>query len=191
MCALRAAPSDLEFDGLRVCPEQQNGGCDDLSWQIRRVTGSTSGIGLGCSRPGPRGRQRHDQRLRRARPRSRRCAARSSAIHVKALYSPGRHGEARRDRRDGAPGRRGFRVGGRARQQCRHPIVAPVEELPPEKWDTIIAINLSAAFHAMRAAVPGMKARGWGRIINTARRIRWWPRRSSRPMWRPSTASPA
>jgi 3-hydroxybutyrate dehydrogenase len=46
--------------------------------------------------------------------------------------------------------------------------VAAVEELPPEKWDTIIAINLSAAFHAMRAAIPGMKARGWGRIINTA-----------------------
>jgi 3-hydroxybutyrate dehydrogenase len=46
--------------------------------------------------------------------------------------------------------------------------VSPVEEFPPEKWDQIIAINLSAAFHAMRAAVPGMKARKWGRIINTA-----------------------
>ena len=46
--------------------------------------------------------------------------------------------------------------------------VSPIEEFPPEKWDQIIAINLSAAFHAMRAAVPGMKARRWGRIINTA-----------------------
>jgi 3-hydroxybutyrate dehydrogenase len=46
--------------------------------------------------------------------------------------------------------------------------VAPVEDFPTEKWDQIIAINLSAAFHAMRAAVPGMKARGWGRIISTA-----------------------
>lgn len=46
--------------------------------------------------------------------------------------------------------------------------VAPVEEFPPEKWDAIIAINLSSAFHAIRAAVPGMKARKWGRIINTA-----------------------
>jgi 3-hydroxybutyrate dehydrogenase len=46
--------------------------------------------------------------------------------------------------------------------------VAPVEDFPPEKWDAIIAINLSAAFHAIRAAVPGMKARKWGRIINTA-----------------------
>ena len=46
--------------------------------------------------------------------------------------------------------------------------VSPVEEFPPEKWDQIIAINLSSAFHATRAAVPGMKARKWGRIINTA-----------------------
>src|SRR5215467_6679742 len=46
--------------------------------------------------------------------------------------------------------------------------VAPIEEFPIEKWDAIIAINLSAAFHAIRAAVPGMKKRQWGRIINTA-----------------------
>jgi 3-hydroxybutyrate dehydrogenase len=46
--------------------------------------------------------------------------------------------------------------------------VSPVEEFPAEKWDAIIAINLSSAFHTTRAAVPGMKARGWGRIINTA-----------------------
>ena len=46
--------------------------------------------------------------------------------------------------------------------------VSPVEDFPVAKWDQIIAINLSAAFHAMRAAVPGMKARGWGRIISTA-----------------------
>src|SRR5437660_2277451 len=46
--------------------------------------------------------------------------------------------------------------------------VAPIEEFPVEKWDAIIAINLSSAFHAIRAAVPGMKARKWGRIVNTA-----------------------
>jgi 3-hydroxybutyrate dehydrogenase len=46
--------------------------------------------------------------------------------------------------------------------------VAPIEDFPIEKWDQIIAINLSAAFHAIRAAVPGMKAKGWGRIICTA-----------------------
>jgi 3-hydroxybutyrate dehydrogenase len=45
---------------------------------------------------------------------------------------------------------------------------APVEEFPPEKWDAVIAINLSAAFHAIRAALPLMRPRNWGRIINIA-----------------------
>ena len=45
---------------------------------------------------------------------------------------------------------------------------APLDEFPEEKWDAILAINLSAAFHAIKAAVPGMKQRGWGRIINIA-----------------------
>jgi 3-hydroxybutyrate dehydrogenase len=46
--------------------------------------------------------------------------------------------------------------------------VAPVDEFPPEKWNAILAINLSAVFHTTRLAVPGMKRKGWGRIINTA-----------------------
>jgi 3-hydroxybutyrate dehydrogenase len=46
--------------------------------------------------------------------------------------------------------------------------VAPVEEFPVDRWDAIIAINLSSAFHAIRVALPGMKARGYGRIINVA-----------------------
>ena len=46
--------------------------------------------------------------------------------------------------------------------------VAPVDEFPPEKWDAILAINLSAVFHTTRHALPGMKAKSWGRIINTA-----------------------
>jgi 3-hydroxybutyrate dehydrogenase len=46
--------------------------------------------------------------------------------------------------------------------------VSPVESFPPGKWDAIIAINLSAVFHTTRFALPAMKAKGWGRIINTA-----------------------
>ena len=46
--------------------------------------------------------------------------------------------------------------------------VSPVQDFPPEKWDAIIAINLSSNFHAIRAAMPGMLARGRGRIINVA-----------------------
>jgi 3-hydroxybutyrate dehydrogenase len=46
--------------------------------------------------------------------------------------------------------------------------VAPIEDFPVDTWNAIIAVNLSSAFHAIRAAVPGMKKRRWGRIINTA-----------------------
>lgn len=46
--------------------------------------------------------------------------------------------------------------------------VAPVEEFPQEKWDAVVAINLSSAFHASRFALPGMKEKGWGRIVNIA-----------------------
>ena len=46
--------------------------------------------------------------------------------------------------------------------------VSPVEDFPTDRWDAIIAINLSSAFHTTRFAVPAMKAKKWGRIINTA-----------------------
>ena len=46
--------------------------------------------------------------------------------------------------------------------------VANVEDFPPEKWDAIIAINLSSAFHTTRLAIPGMRAKNWGRVINLA-----------------------
>jgi 3-hydroxybutyrate dehydrogenase len=46
--------------------------------------------------------------------------------------------------------------------------VADVEEFPEDRWNAIIAINLSGVFFGMKAAIPGMKARGWGRIINIA-----------------------
>jgi 3-hydroxybutyrate dehydrogenase len=45
---------------------------------------------------------------------------------------------------------------------------APVEEFPPEKWDAIIAVNLSSSFHTIHHSLPHMKASGWGRIINIA-----------------------
>ena len=46
--------------------------------------------------------------------------------------------------------------------------VAPIDQFPTEKWDLILALNLSAAFHTIRLALPAMKAKGWGRIVNTA-----------------------
>jgi 3-hydroxybutyrate dehydrogenase len=46
--------------------------------------------------------------------------------------------------------------------------VAPIDKFPADKWDAVIAVNLSSSFHTIRAALPGMKARKWGRIINIA-----------------------
>ncbi len=47
-------------------------------------------------------------------------------------------------------------------------LVSPIEEFPVDKWDAIIAINMNSAFHTIRHTLPGMKSRGWGRIINLA-----------------------
>jgi 3-hydroxybutyrate dehydrogenase len=46
--------------------------------------------------------------------------------------------------------------------------VAPVDQFPPDKWDTVLAVNLSSSFHTIRAALPHMKQHNWGRIINIA-----------------------
>ena len=66
--------------------------------------------------------------------------------------------------------------------------VARVENFPIERWDAIIAINLSSAFHASRAVLPAMQKANWGRIINVASVHAWWALPKSQPMWRPSTA---
>ena len=69
--------------------------------------------------------------------------------------------------------------------------VAPVDEFPLDKWDAIIAINLSSSFHTVRAALPAMR-RGAGAASSTSpRRTPWWRARSSRRTWRRSTALPA
>ncbi len=46
--------------------------------------------------------------------------------------------------------------------------VSPIEDFPEERWDAVIAINLSSAFHSTKAALPAMRAKGWGRVINVA-----------------------
>ena len=58
--------------------------------------------------------------------------------------------------------------------------VSPLESFPNEKWDTIIALNLSAAFHTTKAVLPAMRERKWGRIIIFPRRTDWSRHRSSR-----------
>ncbi len=67
--------------------------------------------------------------------------------------------------------------------------VAPVDQFPVEKWDAILAINLSSAFHTTAAALPLMRAAGWGRIVNIASAHGLTASPFKADMWRPSMAS--
>ena len=137
--------------------------------QAAVVTGSTSGIGLAIARAlaaegvhvmlNGFGDRAEIEKTR---------AAIESELGVKALYSPA---DMTRPAEIVEMVRMAERAFGRVdilvnNAGIQH--VAPIEEFPIDKWDAIIAINLSAAFHASRAAIPGMKARKWGRIISTA-----------------------
>ena len=103
------------------------------------------------------------------RPRSRRPApAIESEFGVKAIYSPADMPKADEIEEMVRLGEKTFGSVDILVNNAGIQFVSPIEDFPVEKWDQIIAINLSSAFHAIRAAVPGMKARGWGRIINTA-----------------------
>lgn len=137
--------------------------------RVAVVTGSTSGIGLAIARRfaaagfsvvlNGLGDPAEIERTRKA-------LAEESGAEVRFLDADMSDPVAVRDfiaRAEAAFGRIDILVNNAGIQY-----VAPVEEFPPEKWDRILAINLSAAFHAVGAVVPGMKARGEGRIINLA-----------------------
>ena len=133
------------------------------------VTGSTSGIGLGIARSfAAEGANIMLNGLGDAAEIEKLRAGIEADFKVKAIYSP-------------ADMTRPAEIAGMIAQAMRElgsvdvlvnnagiQYVAPVDEFPPEKWDQIIAVNLTAAFHTTRAAVPLMKANGWGRIINIA-----------------------
>ena len=84
------------------------------------------------------------------------------------LYSSADMARARRNLRHDRPGKRRFGAVDILVNNAGIQHVAPVDEFPIEKWDAILAINLSSAFHAIRSALPGMKTSGWGRIVNIA-----------------------
>jgi 3-hydroxybutyrate dehydrogenase len=133
------------------------------------VTGSTSGIGLGIARALARegcaimlngfGEAGEIERLR---------ASLGSEFGVKALYNGADVSKAKAcaDLVADTEGRLGGLDVLVNNAGIQH--VAAVESFPVDRWDAILAVNLSSAFHTIRTAIPGMKKRGWGRVINIA-----------------------
>ncbi len=140
-----------------------------LKGKVAVVTGSTSGIGLGIARA---------------------LAAEGAAIMLNGFGEPGQIAAMRQEiasqygvmvRHSAADMTKPAQIGGMI-EEVRSELggvdvlvnnagiqfTAEIEAFPADRWDAIIAINLSAAFHAMQAAIPLMKQAGWGRIINIA-----------------------
>jgi 3-hydroxybutyrate dehydrogenase len=133
------------------------------------VTGSTSGIGLAIARAlAKEGANVVINGFGDAAEIERTCAGIESEYGVKAIYSPADMSKPLEIEEMIRLAERTFGSVDILVNNAGIQFVSPVENFPVEKWDQIIAINLSSAFHAIRAAVPGMKARKWGRIINTA-----------------------
>src|SRR5215218_2156169 len=132
------------------------------------VTGSTSGIGLAIARAlAKEGANVVINGFGDAGDIERTRAGIESEYGVKAIYSPADMSKPHEIEEMIRLAERTFGSVDILVNNAGIQFVSPVENFPVEKWDQIIAINLSSAFHAIRAAVPGMKARGWGRIINT------------------------
>jgi 3-hydroxybutyrate dehydrogenase len=133
------------------------------------VTGSTSGIGLACARAlAGAGANIVLNGLGTPADVERERSAIETDFGVKAVYSPADMAKPREIAGLVALGETTFGSVDILINNAGIQHVSPIEDFAVEKWDAIIAINLSAAFHAIRAAVPGMKRRGWGRIITTA-----------------------
>jgi 3-hydroxybutyrate dehydrogenase len=140
-----------------------------LSGKSAVVTGSTSGIGLGIARAfAAQGANVLLNGFGDAAEIEKIRAGIESEFGVKAAYSPADMSQAVQIAGMVAQAQKTFGSLDILVNNAGIQFVSPVEEFPPEKWDAIIAINLSSVFHATRAAVPVMRAQGSGRIINIA-----------------------
>lgn len=141
----------------------------DLKGKTAVVTGSTSGIGLAYARKmASAGANVVINGFGDAAAIEKERASIEADFKVKAIYSPADMSKPAEIADMVALGEKTFGSVDILINNAGIQFVSPVEDFPIEKWDAIIAINLSSAFHGIRAAVPGMKKRKWGRIINTA-----------------------
>ncbi|MBR1222049.1 3-hydroxybutyrate dehydrogenase [Bradyrhizobium sp. U87765 SZCCT0131] len=141
----------------------------DLKGRTAAVTGSTSGIGLSIARAMAKaGANIVINGMGNIADIEKERSAIETDFGVKCVYSPADMTKPAEIAEFVALGEKTFGSLDILVNNAGIQFVSPIEEFPIEKWDAIIAINLSAAFHAIRAAVPGMKKRQWGRIINTA-----------------------
>jgi 3-hydroxybutyrate dehydrogenase len=140
-----------------------------LDGKVGLVTGSTSGIGLGIARRlAEAGAGIVLNGFGDAAEIERTRAAIQSDFGVRALYDGADVGDAHAVQSmiavaEGELGSLDILVNNAGIQ-----FTAPIEEFPVDKWNAILATNLSAAFYGTRAALPGMRRRGWGRIVNIA-----------------------
>ncbi len=133
------------------------------------VTGSTSGIGLGIARAlAAQGMNLMLNGFGDPAEIDRERKSIADEFHVKALYSPADMSKPDEINAMVATAQAQLGSVDVLVNNAGIQFVAPIEEFPPEKWDQILAINLSAAFHTIRNVVPIMKARKSGRIINIA-----------------------
>jgi 3-hydroxybutyrate dehydrogenase len=140
-----------------------------LAGKVAIVTGSTSGIGLGVARAlAAAGANVMLNGLGAATEVQKTRAELAATFKVKAAYDAADMTRPEAIRALVARAEREFGAVDILVNNAGIQHVAPVESFPDAKWDAILAINLSAAFHAIKAALPGMKARGFGRIVNVA-----------------------
>ena len=150
-------------------PIQKPVSADELLGKVAVVTGSTSGIGLGIAQAfAARGMNVVLNGFGDRTENERICTQLAETYGVKAVFSPADMSKPREisgmiDLANRTYGQIDVLVNNAGIQH-----VEAVETFPPEKWEAILAINLSSAFYTTRAVVPQMKSRRWGRIVNVA-----------------------